>query len=271
MDKFFILDRDFTGQLSENLDDYPNGIVIPLNKPYGWTSADAVRKIKFRLQKHFHKKNIKVGHAGTLDPLATGILLICIGKATKVAEELQSHKKEYIATVRLGATTPSFDAEKDIDQYFECKHITINSIEEVLAQFIGTIEQVPPIFSAKLIDGVRAYEIARDGQERELKASTITIDSIDILKFDERSNNHKAVNIKEFKDLKELPVCDESSDLPAVTLRIKCSKGTYIRSIARDLGISLGSGGYLTYLQRSRSGEFSIEKSVEFEKILEIF
>ena len=271
MEKFFILDSDFVGQLSDNLDDYPNGIVIPLNKPYCWTSADAVRKIKFRLQKHFHKKNIKVGHAGTLDPLATGILLICIGKATKVAEELQSHKKEYIATVRLGATTPSFDAEKEIDQFFETKHITINSIEEALAQFIGTIEQVPPIFSAKLVDGVRAYEMARDGQERELKASSITIDKIDIIGFETNSHNHNAVNIKEFKDIKSLPTTDEKSELPAVTLKIECSKGTYIRSIARDLGVALNSGGYLTYLQRSRSGEFCIEKSVDFEKVMEIF
>lgn len=241
--EFFVIDRNFNGDVSENLDDYPGGLLLPLDKPYGWTSADAVRKIKFHLQKHFHKKNIKVGHAGTLDPLATGILLICVGKATKVAEKLQSERKEYIAKVRFGATTPSFDLEKEIDAVYPYKHITIDMLKEKLNSLTGVQMQVPPLFSAKFVDGVRAYEKARAGENIELKASEITIYDIEATAF----------------------------ELPDVTLRIECSKGTYIRAVARDLGRLLGSGAHLTALVRSESGKFRLENALSMERIMEIF
>lgn len=236
---FKIISRNSTDILSENIDDYPDGIVIPLDKPYKWTSADAVRKIKFGLQRHFSKKNIKVGHAGTLDPLATGILLICIGKATKQAEKLQAEKKEYIAEIRFGATTPCFDLEQEIDATYPYEHITTSEIEKVLPSFIGEQQQIPPIFSAKLIDGVRAYEKARKGVEVQMKASTISIYSLEILKFNS----------------------------PTLVLKIECSKGTYIRALARDLGEALNSGGFLTNLQRSSSGNFTIDDSISIEDV----
>lgn len=228
--------------LSDNAEDYPQGIVISLDKPYKWTSADAVRKIKFLAQKHFRKKNIKVGHAGTLDPLATGILLICIGKATKQAEKLQALPKEYIANIRLGATTPSYDLEKEIDQTYPYEHITRESVEAALPRFIGEQEQIPPIFSAKLIDGTRAYEMARAGEEVQMKPAMVTIYNLEILDF----------------------------ALPDLTIKIQCSKGTYIRSFARDIGVALGSGGHLTGLIRSGSGCFRVENAVKMERMDEI-
>ena len=147
--------------LSRNIEDYPEGIIIPINKPYRWTSADVIRKIKWAAIRHFGKKNLKVGHAGTLDPLATGVLLVCIGKATKLAEELQSHDKEYIAGVTFGATTPSYDLEKEIDRFFPHEHISAEAVEAALPDFIGEQDQIAPLFSAKSVDGVRAYELAR--------------------------------------------------------------------------------------------------------------
>lgn len=239
---FFIFDKESGEALSENIEDYPAGLVIPLDKPYGWTSADAVRKIKFLLQRHFHKKKIKVGHAGTLDPLATGILLICVGKATKMDERLQSEKKEYIAKVKFGATTPSYDLEKEIDRLYPYKHITKELLEEKLCSMVGVQMQVPPLFSAKFVDGVRAYEKARAGEKMELEPSRITIYDIKATFF----------------------------ELPDATLTILCSKGTYIRSVARDIGESVGSGAHLTALVRSKSGEFTLEKSLSMEKIEEI-
>ena len=147
--------------LSRNIEDYPEGIIIPIDKPYRWTSADVIRKIKYTAIRHFGKKNLKVGHAGTLDPLATGVLLVCIGKATKLAEELQSHDKEYVAGITFGATTPSYDLEKEIDRFFPHEHITASSVAEALPAFIGEQDQIAPLFSAKSVDGVRAYELAR--------------------------------------------------------------------------------------------------------------
>ena len=147
--------------LSRNIDDYPEGIIIPIDKPYRWTSADVIRKVKFAAIRHFGKKNLKVGHAGTLDPLATGVLLVCIGKATKLAEWLQSHHKEYVAGVTFGATTPSYDLEKEIDRFFPYEHITGSAVAEALPAFIGEQDQIAPLFSAKSVDGVRAYELAR--------------------------------------------------------------------------------------------------------------
>lgn len=227
-------------QLSSDLENYPDGIVIPLDKPYRWTSADAVRKIKFKLQRLFGKRNLKVGHAGTLDPLATGLLLICIGKATKQAQYLQDQRKEYIAEIRFGATTPSYDLEKEIDATYPWEHISRALIEDTLPQFLGQQDQVPPIFSAKLVDGVRAYEYARQGEVVEMKPASIHLYELEILDY----------------------------QAPVLTLRIQCSKGTYIRSISRDLGIALNSGGHLVGLRRTQSGSFSIENAVSMEEIL---
>ncbi len=240
--KFLIVENNNIDKLSDNLDDYPEGIVLSLDKPYKWTSADAVRKIKFLAQKHFHKKNIKVGHAGTLDPLATGILLICLGKATKQAEVLQKEEKEYIASVRLGATTPSYDLEKEVDFTFPYEHITKEEVLKVLASMIGEQEQIPPIFSAKLIDGVRAYEMARAGEEVKMRPALITIYDMELLSF----------------------------DLPDIVVKVKCSKGTYIRSLARDIGLALNSGGHLTGLIRSQSGMFKMEKALNIDDIQNI-
>ena len=238
-DKFLTVEQDSIQPLLGNLDEYPAGIVLPFDKPYRWTSADVVRKVKFIAQKHFHKKNIKVGHAGTLDPLATGVLLVCIGKATKQAEALQAEQKEYIATIELGATTPCFDLEKEVDQRYPYEHITREMVEEAVCGFIGEQDQIPPIFSAKLIDGTRAYEMARAGEEVQMKPARITVYEMEILKF----------------------------NLPELVLRVKCSKGTYIRSIARDMGVALGSGGHLIGLVRTKSGGFTVEKALKMEDL----
>ncbi|PKP05980.1 MAG: tRNA pseudouridine(55) synthase TruB [Bacteroidetes bacterium HGW-Bacteroidetes-5] len=221
------------------MEDYPVGLVIVLDKPYGWTSADAVRKIKFALQRWFGVKNIKVGHAGTLDPLATGVLMICAGKATRLAESLQSQKKEYIAEITFGATTPSFDLEKEIDATFPFEHITKESVEEILPLFTGEIDQIPPLFSAKLVDGNRAYDIAREGKDVQLKASKITIYNLRVL-------NYQAGVLKLF---------------------VECSKGTYIRSLARDFGVSLKSGAHLSSLVRSGSGSFKVENAISMDNL----
>lgn len=237
--KFLTVDKDSIQLLGGNIDDYPGGVVIPIDKPYRWTSADVVRKVKFVAQKHFHKKNIKVGHAGTLDPLATGVLLVCLGKATKQAEALQAEQKEYIASIELGATTPCFDLEKEIDQRYPYEHITREMVEGILPKFIGEQDQIPPVFSAKLIDGTRAYEMARAGEEVVMKPARITIYDLEILEF----------------------------ELPKLVLRVKCSKGTYIRSLARDVGVALQSGGHLTGLIRTQSGGFRVEKCLKMEDL----
>ena len=238
-EKFLTVDKDSIQLLGGNIDDYAGGVVIPIDKPYRWTSADVVRKVKFVAQKHFRKKNIKVGHAGTLDPLATGVLLVCLGKATKQAETLQAEQKEYIASIELGATTPCFDLEKEIDQRYPFEHITREMVEGILPKFIGEQDQIPPVFSAKLIDGTRAYEMARAGEEVVMKPARITIYDLEILEF----------------------------ELPKLVLRVKCSKGTYIRSLARDVGAALQSGGHLTGLIRTQSGGFTVEKCLKMEDL----
>lgn len=242
MSGFLTINKDNLQPLGGNIDDYPEGIVLPFDKPYRWTSADVVRKVKFIAQKHFHKKNLKVGHAGTLDPLATGVLLVCLGKATKQAETLQAEKKEYIAQIELGATTPCFDMEKEIDCTYPYEHITREMVEAAIPGFLGEQDQVPPVFSAKLIDGTRAYEMARAGEEVVMKPARITIYEMEIVEF----------------------------ELPRLVLRIKCSKGTYIRSIARDMGKALGSGGYLSGLVRTQSGGFHVGKALSMEDMGEI-
>lgn len=237
-----VIQRSSLQKLSHNIDDYPGGVVIPLDKPLKWTSADAVRKIKFLAQKHFRKKNIKVGHAGTLDPLATGVLLICLGKATKQAEALQAQQKEYIAEVTLGATTPSYDLEKEIDATYPYEHITLDAVKSALENMIGEQDQIPPIFSAKLIDGTRAYEMARAGEEVVMKPARITIYDLQIIDF----------------------------SLPKLVIRVKCSKGTYIRSLARDIGVALDSGAHLSGLIRGASGGYTVSESLSMEQVVEI-
>ena len=238
------IDKDFKGTAG-NPADYPDGILICLDKPYRWTSADVVRKIKFFIQKTYHLRNLKVGHAGTLDPLATGVLVICVGKATKISESLQAHRKEYIATIEFGATTPSFDLEKDYDEFFPFDHIDRRRIKEVLPSFLGEQEQVPPVFSAKMVSGVRAYEFARAGEAVELKSSKIVIDRIELLDFTEAA--------------------DSPTGRPRAEILVGCSKGTYIRSLARDLGLALDSGAHLTGLIRTASGDFKINNSISLE------
>lgn len=240
-----IIDRNFNGPLPESMESYPDGLIIVLDKPLHWTSADAVRKIKFTLQKHFHQKKIKVGHAGTLDPLATGLLIICVGKATKISEQLQSHTKEYVATIEFGATTPSYDLEKEIDATYPCDHITKEGLEVALKGFIGEQEQIPPIFSAKMINGVRAYEYARAGEPVEVKPATITIEEAELLGFG-----------------------PAPSGRPQASIRLRCSKGTYIRSFARDIGLAVGSGAHLTALRRTLSGDFEINNAISLEYFL---
>ena len=242
MENITVIQKSTLQKLSHNIDDYEGGVVIPLDKPLTWTSADAVRKIKFLAQKHFKKRNIKVGHAGTLDPLATGVLLICLGKATKQAEALQTQQKEYIAEITLGATTPSYDLEKEIDAVYPYEHITLEDVNRVLESMLGEQDQIPPVFSAKLIDGTRAYEKARAGEEVVMKPARITIYSLEVMDF----------------------------TLPKLVIRVKCSKGTYIRSLARDIGAALDSGGHLTGLVRSASGGFTVFESLSMEQVTEI-
>lgn len=220
--------------------DFPEGLVLPVDKPYRWSSADVVRKIKHSLRGLGYNK-IKIGHAGTLDPLATGILLICIGKATKKAEEMQSLPKEYLAEVELGATTPCYDLEHEIDQRYPYEHITKEMVLAALDSFLGEQEQIPPIFSAKSIDGKRAYKYAREGKEVVMRPAMISIQEIELISY----------------------------DMPKVVFRVKCSKGTYIRSMAYDLGKKLDSGGHLTALRRTENGEFSMKDIISLDKVLE--
>lgn len=220
---------------------FAEGFILPVDKPLGWTSSDVVRKVKFLLRKLGHKK-IKVGHAGTLDPLATGVLLVCIGRATKQADTLQAEEKEYLTTIRLGATTPSYDMEHPEDETYPWEHITEQDVANAVKSMEGEQLQIPPVYSAKLIDGKRAYEYARQGEEVEMRKALINIYEI---------------------------ICENIS-LPDVTLRVRCSKGTYIRSIARDLGVKLQSGGYLTSLCRTRSGGYLVENCYAIEEVIAI-
>ena len=331
--------------LSRNIDDYPEGIIIPIDKPYRWTSADVIRKIKYAAIRHFGKKNLKVGHAGTLDPLATGVLLVCIGKATKLAETLQSHDKEYVAGITFGATTPSYDLEKEIDRFFPHEHITAETIEAALPAFLGEQDQIAPLFSAKSVDGVRAYELARklykaigqsdsddprlsddrhplagggmsspshlpnsldnsaviDEAAKDLiRVSRINISELELISFSGRNKGFedratrgteaggpqakRSGGVSEANVLEPLS-CQKSSlassrinvtdntalGLPRAEIRIACSKGTYVRAFARDLGEALGSGAHLDSLQRSRSGQFRVENALSVEQAMEIF
>lgn len=218
--------------------DFFKGEIIPIDKPYRWTSFDVVAKVRNMLCHKLEVKKIKVGHAGTLDPLATGVLLVCTGQATKQIDKLQLQTKEYEATLKLGATTPSYDLEHPIDAIFPFEHITSEMVTAALRSFIGTIQQVPPSFSACKIDGDRAYNLARKGRDVTLKSKTLVIDNIELLQF----------------------------NLPDVTIRVCCSKGTYIRALARDIGQALNSGAHLTALRRTRIGEFSAGDCLTIEQ-----
>lgn len=290
--------------LSRNIEDYPEGIIIPIDKPYRWTSADVIRKIKYTAIRHFGKKNLKVGHAGTLDPLATGVLLVCIGKATKLAEELQSHDKEYVAGITFGATTPSYDLEKEIDRFFPHEHITAAGIAEALPAFLGEQDQVAPLFSAKSVDGVRAYELARklhaqgktlDEAAAELiRVARINITELELMEFNSNgvaSDDPRPVPSALTHPLagggemsspaitvtanpgasSRINVTDNSElGLPRAVVRMACSKGTYVRAFARDLGEALGSGAHLDSLQRSRSGILRVENALTVEQAINL-
>ena len=267
--------------LSRNIEDYPEGIIIPIDKPYRWTSADVIRKIKFAAIRHFGKKNLKVGHAGTLDPLATGVLLVCIGKATKLAETLQSHDKEYIAGITFGATTPSYDLEKEIDRFFPHEHITAEAVSAALPAFIGEQDQVAPLFSAKSVDGVRAYELARklhregksmdEAAQELIRVSRINITELELLEFGVASSASLSGEAETTKASGRINVTDNSAlGLPRASVRMACSKGTYVRAFARDLGEALGSGAHLDSLQRNRSGIFRVENALSVEQTLNL-
>ena len=277
--------RPDSSPLSRNIEDYPEGIIIPIDKPYRWTSADVIRKVKFAAIRHFGKKNLKVGHAGTLDPLATGVLLVCIGKATKLAETLQSHDKEYVAGITFGATTPSYDLEKEIDRFFPHEHITADAVAEALPEFIGEQDQIAPLFSAKSVDGVRAYELARklyrtmgrsdsddaadiDAAAKDLlRVSRINISELELIEF--CHDSHAAVETENQGASSRINVTDNSAlGLPRAVVRMACSKGTYVRAFARDLGEALGSGAHLDSLQRSRSGIFRVEDALTVEQAI---
>ena len=302
--------------VSHDIADYPDGIVLPIDKPYRWTSADVIRKVKFAAIKHFRKKNLKVGHAGTLDPLATGVLLVCIGPACKRAQEFQDHDKEYVAGIRFGATTPSYDLEKEVDRTFPYNHVTEEAVRAVLPSFLGTQEQVAPLFSAKSVDGVRAYEMARrmyrnaqkgltdpdfDAAALEtLHHSTITISELELLDFSTApsaplemtglasgaSANGVGQNFFDLFSGEKILVRGVSADaqnnassrihvadtsalgLPEAHVRIACSKGTYIRAFARDLGEALGTGAHLSSLVRTKTGTFRLEDALSLEDAL---
>lgn len=219
---------------------FEKGVVMAFDKPEHWTSFNLVKIIRNNLSRRMGIKRLRVGHAGTLDPLASGVLIICTGRATKRIEELQTGTKEYIATMRLGCTTPSFDREYSIDHTYPFEHITRQQVDEVIPRFVGSVKQVPPTYSACKVDGRRCYDYARKGEEVEIKAKELVIDEIEVLEF---------VSPQEAL---------ARGEKPSLTIRVVCSKGTYIRALARDIGEALGSGAYLTALRRTRVGDYSL-------------
>lgn len=218
---------------------FQEGEILFFDKPLRWTSFDVVSKIRWQLSRRLGVKRLKVGHAGTLDPLATGVMVVCTGRATKRIDELQAEVKEYVATLQLGATTPCFDLEKPVDQTYPTEHITEELVREALGRFLGRIEQVPPAYSACKVDGKRAYDLARKGEEVELKPKVLVIDEIELQDF--------------------------NSATMQATIRVVCSKGTYIRALARDIGLALGSGAHLVSLRRTRVGNVRVEDCMQVE------
>ena len=293
---------------TRNIEDYPDGIILPIDKPYRWTSADVIRKIKYAAIRHFGKKNLKVGHAGTLDPLATGLLLVCIGPATRRAEELQRSRKRYLAGVSFGATTPSYDLEKPIDREYPLDGVSEESVRAILPSFLGEQEQIAPLFSAKSVDGKRVYETARKlykqglpvEAEGILQANSITIYDIKLVGF---GNNQYEISPCASLSRNDTPFvisskpypfvisseCNESRNLfiddgkgrirvadisgyqlPTAMIDVECSKGTYIRALARDLGEALGSGAFLSSLRRTFNGGFTIDQALTLDQALEL-
>lgn len=222
--------------------DFITGEILLIDKPLGWTSFQAVKRLRGALSRRLKIKKFKIGHAGTLDPLATGVMVVCTGRATKQIERLQAGVKEYIATIRLGATTPSYDLETEIDAHFDISHITRQKVEAVLETFIGEIEQIPPIFSAVKVDGKRAYSLARKGRSPELKPKHLIIDEIELLEF--------------------------APD--TITVRVVCSKGTYIRALARDIGEALNSGAHLIALRRTQVGDYRIAECLTIDDAIRL-
>ena len=220
--------------------DFVEGEILAFDKPYKWTSFDVVGKARWLLCHQLGLKKLKVGHTGTLDPLATGVVIVCTGRKTKLIDKLQYDTKEYVATLQLGATTPSFDLEKPIDQTYPTAHITRQLIDEVIPTFLGEQWQVPPMFSAVKVDGKRAYELARKGEEVELKPKLLVIDEIEVMSFDQTTMQ--------------------------LVIRVLCSKGTYIRALARDIGQKLNSGAHLIALRRTRVGDYRVEDCMNFEQ-----
>lgn len=218
--------------------DWLEGEIIGFDKPYRWTSFDVVGKTRWLLCHRLGFKKIKVGHTGTLDPLATGVVVVCTGKKTKCIDELQNHVKEYVATLQLGATTPSFDLEKEIDATYPTEHITRALIDEVIPTFLGEQWQIPPVFSAVKVEGKRAYKLARKGEQPELKPKKLVIDEIEVMEF--------------------------NPSLMQLTIRVVCSKGTYIRALARDIGQRLHSGAHLIQLRRTRVGALRVKDCLQF-------
>lgn len=239
------------------------GEIFYLDKPYKWTSFDAVKYVRGALVRRTGIKKFKVGHAGTLDPLATGVMIVCTGRATKCIEELQAGVKEYVADIALGATTPSFDLETKIDAVYPVGHITREHVEKVLENFRGRIEQIPPKYSACKVDGQRAYLYARKGEELELKPKVLVIDEIELLEYNDNAYSASADD----SDSSENP---PSSPAKSIRLRIVCSKGTYIRALARDIGIALGSGAHLTGLRRTRVGDVTVSDCLPPQQLAEI-
>jgi tRNA pseudouridine55 synthase len=217
---------------------FAEGEVLLFDKPYQWTSFDLVKKVRHMVINKYKVKKLKVGHAGTLDPLASGLMIICTGKATKRINTYQDQEKEYIAGITLGKTTPSFDLETQFDNEYPIEHITDKFVIDTLKSFVGELDQIPPIYSAKYIDGKRAYEFAREGKTVEMKPSRITISEVELLEY----------------------------NLPEIIIRVKCSKGTYVRSLVRDLGVALNSGACLISLKRTAIGSFSLNNAMSIEE-----
>ena len=220
--------------------DFVKGEVLYVAKPLNWTSFSLVNRLRGKLQRTLNIKKLKVGHAGTLDPLATGVMILCTGKSTKLIETFQYQTKEYIATLKLGATTPSFDLELPVDGTYPTEHITPEMVDHVILQFLGEIQQVPPVYSAVKVDGKRAYDYARNGEDVELKSKLLVIDDIEVLNF----------------------------TLPVLKIRVVCSKGTYIRALARDIGLALGSGAHLIALERTRIGEVLLKDCWQIDDLV---
>ena len=241
------------------------GQVILIDKPLTWTSFDVVKRVRYLIRKELGIKKIKVGHAGTLDPLATGLLIVCTGKFTKKIDEIQAQEKEYSGIITLGATTPSYDLEKDTDEEYPTQHISEKLIKETALSFIGKQEQVAPQHSAKKIDGKRAYEYAREGEEVKIKSNLITIKAFDVElcelpDFDNEIPHNERIN-------RAAPYTEGLH----VKFRIVCSKGTYIRSIARDFGQRLNSGAHLSQLSRTRIGDYKVDNAIKIDELNKLF